>query len=115
MLVTFHDVEADIGSFGQRIDIFLVFDGVYLFVPLESLVFSLCEFVAIWLFLSCYVPVAKTFGGSLLLCLLDRYLGLGLHILFVKIITLRLITSLEILKSRVFGLMLGCYFFSRRI
>lgn len=88
MLVTFHDVEADIGSLGQRIDVFLVLDRVDLFVPFESLVLSSGEFVAIWFFLGGDVPVAETFGGALLLCLLGRYFRLRMHILFVKIITL---------------------------
>jgi len=115
LLVPLHNIEADVGSFWQRIDIFLILDRVYLFIPFESLVLSSSEFVAIRFFLGCYVSVTETFGGALLLSLLDGDLRLRLHIVFVKIITRTMITFLKILKITMWDLIGECCICSRHI
>ena len=100
LLVPFHEIKAYIGSLGERIDILFIFDGIYFFVPLECLVLSLSKFIAIRLLLSRNIPIAETLRSCLLIHHSIRQLKLWLHILFVKIITLKLINSLDNIKIR---------------
>lgn len=48
VFVAFHDVVADVGSFGERVDVLFLLYGVDLFVFLEGFLFGDYEFVTVW-------------------------------------------------------------------
>lgn len=84
LFVPFHDVEADVGSFGKWVYVFFVLDGVYFFVPFKSFELRPCVLITIGFFLGRRVPIAEAAKRSLFIVLFGRDFGLRLHILFVK-------------------------------